>query len=119
MNSDLVEIYNDISDLKSRLPSGDTDDGFNFPEIVVVGGQSNGKSSVLESIVGRSFLPKGSGTVTRCPINIRLVQDTKEEQFVWNEKDREQTFEFKKEKFRVSSDELTAKIEQSQADLLV
>ncbi|KAF5935740.1 hypothetical protein HYC85_026869 [Camellia sinensis] len=32
-----------------------------LPTIVVVGGQSSGKSSVLESIVGRDFLPRGSG----------------------------------------------------------
>ena len=36
--------------------------------VVVVGEQSAGKSSVLESIVGRDFLPRGSGIVTRCPL---------------------------------------------------
>ena len=30
-----------------------------LPQIVVVGAQSTGKSSVLESIVGRDFLPRG------------------------------------------------------------
>lgn len=39
-----------------------------LPQIVVVGSQSTGKSSVLESIVGRDFLPRGSGIVTRCPL---------------------------------------------------
>ncbi|KAF0992236.1 hypothetical protein HZS_2939 [Henneguya salminicola] len=39
-----------------------------LPQIVVVGEQSSGKSSVLESIVGREFLPKGNGIVTRRPI---------------------------------------------------
>jgi dynamin 1-like protein len=32
-----------------------------LPQIVVVGSQSSGKSSVLEAIVGRDFLPRGSG----------------------------------------------------------
>ncbi|XP_058086833.1 phragmoplastin DRP1E-like isoform X1 [Magnolia sinica] len=32
-----------------------------LPSVAVVGGQSSGKSSVLESIVGRDFLPRGSG----------------------------------------------------------
>jgi len=41
-----------------------------FPQIVVVGGQSAGKSSVLESIVGRDFLPRGTNIVTRRPIHI-------------------------------------------------
>ena len=39
-----------------------------LPQIVVVGGQSSGKSSVLESIVGRDFLPRGNNIVTRRPI---------------------------------------------------
>jgi len=38
----------------------------------VVGSQSSGKSSVLESIVGREFLPRGSGIVTRRPLVIQL-----------------------------------------------
>ncbi|EXB22641.1 Dynamin-related protein 5A [Morus notabilis] len=33
-----------------------------LPAITVVGGQSSGKSSVLESVVGKDFLPRGSGT---------------------------------------------------------
>lgn len=44
-----------------------------FPQIVVVGGQSAGKSSVLESIVGRDFLPRGTNIVTRRPIHIQLI----------------------------------------------
>lgn len=42
--------------------------------IAVVGSQSTGKSSLLESIIGREFLPKGKGIVTRRPIEIQLVQ---------------------------------------------
>ncbi|OEU21105.1 dynamin GTPase [Fragilariopsis cylindrus CCMP1102] len=44
-----------------------------LPQIVVVGGQSSGKSSVLEGIVGRSFLPRGTGIVTRRPLILTLV----------------------------------------------
>lgn len=43
-----------------------------LPQIVVVGSQSSGKSSVLESIVGFDFLPRGNGVVTRSPILIQL-----------------------------------------------
>ncbi|URD77180.1 GED, partial [Musa troglodytarum] len=43
-----------------------------FPSVAVVGGQSSGKSSVLESIVGRDFLPRGSGIVTRRPLVLQL-----------------------------------------------
>ncbi|XP_028923430.1 dynamin-1-like protein isoform X2 [Ornithorhynchus anatinus] len=44
-----------------------------LPQIVVIGSQSSGKSSVLESIVGRDFLPRGSGIVTRRPLVLQLV----------------------------------------------
>lgn len=45
----------------------------NLPQIVVVGTQSSGKSSVIESIVKREFLPRGSGIVTRRPLVVRLI----------------------------------------------
>jgi hypothetical protein len=38
----------------------------------VLGSQSAGKSSVLESIVGLDFLPRGDGVVTRRPLELRL-----------------------------------------------
>ena len=44
-----------------------------LPQIVVVGGQSSGKSSVLEGLVGRSFLPRGTGIVTRRPLVLQLI----------------------------------------------
>jgi hypothetical protein len=40
---------------------------------VNVGDQSSGKSSLLENIVGMDFLPRGSGVVTRRPLELRLV----------------------------------------------
>uniref|UniRef100_A0AAY4B3T5 Dynamin-1-like protein n=1 Tax=Denticeps clupeoides TaxID=299321 RepID=A0AAY4B3T5_9TELE len=48
-------------------------DSIQLPQIVVVGSQSSGKSSVLESLVGRDFLPRGSGIVTRRPLVLQLV----------------------------------------------
>ena len=45
--------------------------GISLPGIVVIGNQSSGKSSVLES-VSRVPLPKGQGTVTRCPIHLHI-----------------------------------------------
>lgn len=35
--------------------------------------QSSGKSSVLECLVGRDFLPRGSGIVTRRPLVLQLI----------------------------------------------
>lgn len=43
-----------------------------LPIIVSVGSQSSGKSSVIESIVGKDFLPRGNGIVTRCPLVLSL-----------------------------------------------
>lgn len=48
---------------------------FKLPRIAVVGSQSSGKSSVLESIVRRDFLPRGTGIVTRCPLQLTLLND--------------------------------------------
>jgi len=50
--------------------------GIELPTIAVLGGQSAGKSSVLESIVGLDFLPRGSGVVTRRPLEMRLTHLT-------------------------------------------
>ncbi|XP_072289032.1 dynamin-1-like [Eucyclogobius newberryi] len=44
-----------------------------LPQIAVVGGQSAGKSSVLENFVGKDFLPRGSGIVTRRPLVLQLI----------------------------------------------
>lgn len=44
-----------------------------LPQITVVGSQSSGKSSVLENIVGRDFLPRGTGIVTRRPLILQLI----------------------------------------------
>ena len=46
-----------------------------LPIIAVVGAQSSGKSSVLESIVGFSFLPRGLNMVTRTPLQLTLIND--------------------------------------------
>uniref|UniRef100_A0A674BL19 Myxovirus (influenza virus) resistance F n=1 Tax=Salmo trutta TaxID=8032 RepID=A0A674BL19_SALTR len=42
-----------------------------LPAIAVVGDQSSGKSSVLEALSGVA-LPRGSGIVTRCPLELKL-----------------------------------------------
>ncbi|XP_043721496.1 dynamin-related protein 4C-like [Telopea speciosissima] len=48
-------------------------EGIELPTIVVVGDQSSGKSSVLESLAGIS-LPRGIGICTRVPLVMRLQQ---------------------------------------------
>uniref|UniRef100_A0A8D0GE70 Dynamin-type G domain-containing protein n=1 Tax=Sphenodon punctatus TaxID=8508 RepID=A0A8D0GE70_SPHPU len=48
-----------------------------LPAIAVIGDQSSGKSSVLEALSGVA-LPRGSGIVTRCPLELKLKK-TKQE----------------------------------------
>ncbi|KAJ7968791.1 Dynamin family protein [Quillaja saponaria] len=48
-----------------------TKEGIQLPSIVVVGDQSSGKSSVLESLAGIS-LPRGQGICTRVPLVMKL-----------------------------------------------
>ncbi|KAK1438520.1 hypothetical protein QVD17_04329 [Tagetes erecta] len=52
-----------------------------LPSIAVVGGQSSGKSSVLESVVGKDFLPRGSGIVTRRPLVLQLHKIDKGQEY--------------------------------------
>ncbi|XP_006033650.1 interferon-induced GTP-binding protein Mx1 isoform X2 [Alligator sinensis] len=49
-----------------------------LPAIAVIGDQSSGKSSVLEALSGVS-LPRGSGIVTRCPLELKLKKTTPEQ----------------------------------------
>ena len=44
-----------------------------LPQIIVLGAQSSGKSSVIEALVGREFLPRGTGIVTRRPLIVQLI----------------------------------------------
>jgi|688.fasta_scaffold1617505_1 dynamin 1-like protein len=44
--------------------------------VIYLGTQSSGKSSLLENIVGLDFLPRGSGVVTRRPLELRMVHLT-------------------------------------------
>ena len=55
-----------------------------IPTIVVIGDQSSGKSSVLESI-SQIVLPKGTGCVTKTPLVIHLRQGDKEEAKIYRE----------------------------------
>ncbi|XP_054769970.1 dynamin-1-like isoform X1 [Lytechinus pictus] len=66
---DLIPVVNRLQDAFSAIGVGGLLD---LPQIAVVGGQSAGKSSVLENFVGRDFLPRGSGIVTRRPLVLQL-----------------------------------------------
>uniref|UniRef100_A0A1Y1NKT7 Vacuolar protein sorting-associated protein 1 n=1 Tax=Photinus pyralis TaxID=7054 RepID=A0A1Y1NKT7_PHOPY len=66
----LIQLVNKLQDVFATVGVNNPID---LPQIVVVGSQSSGKSSVLENIVGRDFLPRGSGIVTRRPLVLQLI----------------------------------------------
>ncbi|XP_020788571.1 dynamin-3 isoform X1 [Boleophthalmus pectinirostris] len=72
---DLIPLINKLQDAFSSI--GQTAN-LDLPQIAVVGGQSAGKSSVLENFVGRDFLPRGSGIVTRRPLILQLINNKAE-----------------------------------------
>ncbi|XP_060524196.1 dynamin [Cylas formicarius] len=71
----LIPIVNKLQDAFTSLGVHMTLD---LPQIAVVGGQSAGKSSVLENFVGKDFLPRGSGIVTRRPLILQLINGNTE-----------------------------------------
>jgi dynamin 1-like protein len=92
----LIPVVNKLQDVFNTVGA----DAIQLPQIVVVGSQvgafdlcriisliiqvefglqSSGKSSVIESLVGRSFLPRGTGIVTRRPLVLQLVYTPKDD----------------------------------------
>ncbi|XP_062527844.1 dynamin-1-like protein isoform X13 [Bombyx mori] len=70
----LIPVINKLQDVFNTVGA----DAIQLPQIAVLGTQSSGKSSVIESLVGRSFLPRGPGIVTRRPLILQLVYSPKE-----------------------------------------
>ena len=92
----LIPVINKLQDVFNTVGS----DAIQLPQIVVVGSQvisnfsqlsntnilnfmkflqSSGKSSVIESLVGRSILPRGTGIVTRRPLVLQLIHCPKDD----------------------------------------
>ncbi|KAI3948052.1 hypothetical protein MKX01_014651 [Papaver californicum] len=67
----VIPIVNKLQDIFAQLGSSST---IELPQVAVVGSQSSGKSSVLEALVGRDFLPRGSDICTRRPLVLQLLQ---------------------------------------------
>ncbi|KAJ3276962.1 vacuolar protein sorting-associated protein 1 [Terramyces sp. JEL0728] len=78
MDTSLIETVNRLQEAFSTVK---VQNPIDLPQITVVGSQSAGKSSVLENIVGKDFLPRGSGIVTRRPLVLQLVNSTGQDEF--------------------------------------
>ncbi len=90
--------------LVDKLRDFNLDDYISLPRIAVLGSQSSGKSSVLESVCGLNFLPRGSSIVTRRPLELRMIQtNTKKPYFLFPK-------DFKSKKF-TSTEEVKRIIE--------
>ncbi|KAK0479205.1 P-loop containing nucleoside triphosphate hydrolase protein [Armillaria novae-zelandiae] len=69
--SELSQSRRRLLDLINRLHSTGAQVDIDLPQIAVIGSQSAGKSSLIESISGIT-LPRAAGTCTRCPTECRL-----------------------------------------------
>ncbi len=67
-NNEILDIGNALSGifLENKTINLET------PQLVVIGNQSSGKSSVLNNIIQMDILPTGSNMVTRTPLNLQL-----------------------------------------------
>jgi GTP-binding protein EngB required for normal cell division len=71
-SAEVLRVANTLSALLQQSPADD----FKMPELpqmVVVGTQSSGKSSLLNAIMACDLLPLGESMVTRCPLHLQLV----------------------------------------------
>jgi len=106
MHEELIPFMNKLHEV---LNSGDNPRLFHLPQIVVVGSQSAGKSSVLESIAGREFLPRGEGLVTRRPLVLKCIKINQGEDYA--------TFAHKPGKTYRDFDEVRQEIENATNEL--
>lgn len=78
---DLIPVVNKLQDIVTTTQVTDLD----LPILAVVGSQSCGKSSVLENIVGKDFLPRGTGIVTRRPLVLQLINLKHDDPLIYQE----------------------------------
>nr|XP_015196910.1 PREDICTED: interferon-induced GTP-binding protein Mx3-like [Lepisosteus oculatus]XP_015196911.1 PREDICTED: interferon-induced GTP-binding protein Mx3-like [Lepisosteus oculatus] len=64
-------------DVVDRLRALGVDQEVPLPTVAVIGDQSSGKSSVLEALSGVQ-LPRGTGVMTRCPLEL-ILKNSKDE----------------------------------------
>ena len=91
----LTNYYNDYTTLgqdKEILAIGNVlnsifvnRDNISIPQLVTIGSQSSGKSSILNSILGIDILPTGSNMVTRTPLQLELIQSIKDVKAIFGE----------------------------------
>ncbi|KAF6266399.1 P-loop containing nucleoside triphosphate hydrolase protein [Scenedesmus sp. NREL 46B-D3] len=71
LGDSLIPVINRLQDIFSQVT---VELKLGLPQVAVVGSQSSGKSSVLEALVGRDFLPRGPDICTRRPLVLQLIK---------------------------------------------
>uniref|UniRef100_A0A3Q3VJA8 Interferon-induced GTP-binding protein Mx n=1 Tax=Mola mola TaxID=94237 RepID=A0A3Q3VJA8_MOLML len=80
LNQQYEEKVRPCIDLIDSLRSLGVERDLALPAIAVIGDQSSGKSSVLEALSGVA-LPRGSGIVTRCPLELKMKRKREGEEW--------------------------------------
>ncbi|CAN6582813.1 unnamed protein product [Malus baccata var. baccata] len=86
IGSSLISMINKLQDILAPVVSDKPQ--ISLPQVAVVGSQSSGKSSVLEALVGRDFLPRGRDICTRRPLVLMLeyrAEEPGDEHTEWGE----------------------------------
>ncbi|KAK7101692.1 dynamin-1-like protein isoform X2 [Littorina saxatilis] len=111
----LIPVINKLQDVFNTVGS----ESIQLPQIVVMGNQSSGKSSVIEGLVGRDFLPRGTGIVTRRPLVLQLLHVRKDDREIRMQQDGKMVtaeewakFLHTKEKIYTDFDEVRREIER-------
>ena len=105
----LFEELRNVISLIDQLRDCGINEYIELPRICTLGTQSSGKSSVLETIVGLDFLPRGNGIVTRRPLELRLYNTKLNESWAkFEERPKTQYTNFTKVKQTI--EELTSEV---------
>ncbi|CAN0044146.1 unnamed protein product, partial [Choristocarpus tenellus] len=81
MQIDLRKILSIVEDVQATTAAGNAD--IQVPDLVVCGGQSCGKSSVLAVLAGVN-LPRSETLTTRVPLRLNLIADSELEEGDWS-----------------------------------
>jgi len=112
MLADVRPILEKIDKVREALGNDNKID-IELPTIVVIGDQSSGKSSVLESI-SQVELPKGATCVTRCPIVLQL-RNTRDEEYATIRTEQEKESDAQK----ITLDEIQHAIRDKQESVMM
>lgn len=108
----LIERINDLQDICTE---NSISSRMELPQIVVIGSQSSGKSSVLENILGRDMLPRGTGIVTRRPLILQLIHSKTEDHVVFNHVPETRYTDFEEVRKEIASE--TSRVLKSKNDV--